>query len=138
MAGTVAAGRRGARRGTPGGRRTAATEAGAVTAETAAVLPLLVAVALALVWLVTLAAAQVRVVDAAREVARLAARGEDVGAAVDRGRQVAPAGADVDVRQDREQVTVAVAAEVHGPGGLLAFLPGVEVRSKAVAAVEPR
>ncbi len=41
-----------------------------VTAETVMVLPLLVAVALGLAWLVSLGATQVRVVDAAREVAR--------------------------------------------------------------------
>src|SRR5206468_518397 len=42
---------------------------GAATAETVMVLPLLVALALALAWLVALAATQVRVVDSAREVA---------------------------------------------------------------------
>jgi len=47
-----------------------------VTAETALVLPVLVCVAVGLAWLVVLGAAQVRCVDAAREVARLSARGE--------------------------------------------------------------
>lgn len=152
MALLVAAGRRGTRRTAATGprrqpdhgRRTRrspdrrAIETGAVTAEAATVLPLLVAVVLALVWLLSLAAAQVRVVDAAREVARLAARGEPVAAAVEHGRQVAPTGAQFDVQADAQRVEVAVAAEVRGPGGLLAFLPGVEVRSHAVAAAEPQ
>ena len=73
-----------------GSGRHRATEAGAVTAEAAVVIPLLLAVTLGLVWLVALAATQVRVVDAAREVARSAARGESDPVAVARGRQVAP------------------------------------------------
>ena len=47
-----------------------------VTAEAAMVLPVLVALTAALAWVVTLGIAQVRLVDAAREAARLAARDE--------------------------------------------------------------
>ena len=50
------------------------SQRGAVTAETAMMLPVLVLITLALVWLLALAAAQTRVVDAAREVARAVAR----------------------------------------------------------------
>ena len=57
------------------------------------VLPVLVAVALGLVWLVALAATQVRVVDAARETARAAARDDGRASAVALGRRVAPDGA---------------------------------------------
>ena len=57
-------------------------ERGMVTAEAAMVFPVLVCLTLALAWTVLLGVAQVRVVDAAREAARLAARGED-GATVD-------------------------------------------------------
>jgi Flp pilus assembly protein TadG len=109
-----------------------------VTAEAAVVVPLLVAVTIALVWLVALAATQLRVVDAAREAARAAARGDSDVAAVDRGRQVAPDGATFQVSRSGEEVTVRVVAEVRGPGGLLDFLPAVRVRSEAVAAEEPR
>jgi TadE-like protein len=110
---------------------------GAVTAEAAVVIPLLLAVAMALVWLVALAATQVRVVDAAREAARAAARGETDVAAVGLGRQVAPEGARFEVSRGGGAVTVRVVADVRGPGGLLAFLPSVPVRSEAVAAEEP-
>ena len=109
-----------------------------MAAEAAVVIPLLLAVALALVWLVALAATQVRVVDAAREAARAAAHGDSDAAAVDRGRQVAPDGARFDLSRSGEEITVRVVAEVRGPGGLLGFLPGVPVTSEAVAAQEPR
>ena len=112
-------------------------ERGAVTAEAAVVIPLLLAVAMALVWLVALAATQVRVVDAAREAARAAARGEPDAASVERGRQVAPDGARIEISRGGGVVTVRVASEVSGPGGLLAFLPPVPVSSEAVAAEEP-
>jgi len=112
-------------------------ERGAATAELALVLPLLLAVTLGLVWLLSVAAAQIRIVDAARESARAAARGEADGAAVDRGLQVAPAGSHIAVRSTADRVTATAVGQVSGPGGLLAFLPGVTVRAEAVAAQEP-
>jgi hypothetical protein len=118
-------------------RGTARDERGAVAAEAAAVLPVLVAVTVGLVWLVALAAAQVRVVDGAREVARVAARGEPDGAAAAHGRRVAPAGTRFTVSRGEDTVRVTAVAEVEGPGGLFGFLPGVEVRAESVAAREP-
>jgi Flp pilus assembly protein TadG len=113
-------------------------QTGAVTAEAAMVLPLLVAFAMGLVWILGVAVAQVRVVDAAREAARAAARGDSAGAAVARGRRVAPAGARFSISQGGDQVRVRVTAEIHGPGGLFAHLPGVRVSSESVATEEPR
>lgn len=106
-------------------------------------LPVIVAMAVGLAWLVSLTVAQVRVVDAAREVARAVARGEPQGGAVALGRRIAPEGTAFTVAhgggpQGWESVTVAASAQVGGPGGLFAFLPGVEVRSTAVAQMEPR
>jgi hypothetical protein len=109
-----------------------------VTAETVMVLPMLAAVTLALVWLVGLAGTHVRVVDAAREVARAAARGESVGAAVDLGRRVAPPGARIAVRDSGDEVVVDVGAAVRAPTGLLGFLPPVRVDASTVAAKEPQ
>lgn len=109
---------------------------GAVTAETALVLPVLVATTLALVWLVSLAASQVRLVDAARETARAAARGESVSQAIERGRAVAP-GAEIQVSLTDDRVTVSVRSAVVGPGGLLSHLPGADLSAAAVAAREP-
>lgn len=107
-----------------------------MTAETAVALPALVGVALGLVWLVALAVTQVRVVDAARETARAIARDEPVATAIDLGRRVAPAEADFSVEDADGEVRVRVVAEVRGPGGLLGFLPGVEVDAEAVTAKE--
>jgi Flp pilus assembly protein TadG len=111
---------------------------GAATAELALSLPLLVAVTIGLVWLLSVGAAQVRVVDAARETARAAARGDSTGEAVARGLQVAPPGSRITVRGvgDGDRVTVEAAGEVSGPGGLFGFLPAVTVHAEAVAAVE--
>ena len=53
-------------------------DAGMVTAETAVVLPVLLLVLAGAVAAVTVVGAQLRCVDAAREGARAAARGEDV------------------------------------------------------------
>jgi hypothetical protein len=100
------------------------------------VLPLLVAVALALAWLVTLAATQVRVVDAAREVARSAARDDSRGHALALGRRVAPRGSSITVSEQSGTVVVHVRTEMPGPHGLLDFLPAVDVQAEAVAAQE--
>ncbi len=121
----------------PAPRHRRSDESGAVTAEAAVVIPLLLAVTMTLVWLVALAATQVRVVDAAREAARAAARGESDATSLERGRQVAPDGARFEISRANGAVTVRVASEVDGPGGLLAFLPAVPVSSEAVAAEEP-
>ena len=114
------------------GARGARREQGAVTAELALSLPVLVAVTTGLVWLLAVGAAQVRVVDAARETARGVARGDATAEAVARGEQVAPAGSSVTVtRQDGRVVAVATGS-VAGPGGLFDFLPEVRVSAEAV------
>jgi hypothetical protein len=114
----------------------ARAERGAATAELAMVLPLLVAVAIGLVWLLAVGAAQVRAVDAARETARALARGEDAAAAVDRGLRVATAGSRISVSRGAGEVRVTVTGRVEGPGGLFAHLPSPRLRAEAVAADE--
>lgn len=111
---------------------------GAVTAETAMVLPLLVAATLGLVWMLSLAVAQVRVTDAAREVARALARDEARASAFALGRRVAPAGARIGVRQDGRVLLVHVEAVVGGADGLFRFVPSVSVDAEAVTAQEGR
>jgi len=101
------------------------------------VLPLLVGVTVGLVWLLALGVTQVRVVDAARETARALARDEPRAQAIALGRRVAPEGASFQVGEADDAVHVRVVAEVSGPGGLFAFLPGVDVDGEAVAAREP-
>lgn len=113
-------------------------DTGAVTAEAAMLLPVLVAFALGLVWVLAVAVAQVRVVDAAREAARSAARGDSDSVAIAKGRRVAPPGARFSVARRDGRVDVTVSDEVHGPGGLFTHVPGLEVTSHAVAEQEPR
>jgi hypothetical protein len=111
-------------------------EDGAVTAELALALPLLVALTAGLVWLLAIGAAQVRVVDASREAARTLARGDDTATAVGIARRIAPEGARVSVAVDGGEVRVTTTARVRGPGGLLSGLPGVSVAADAVSVLE--
>jgi Flp pilus assembly protein TadG len=109
---------------------------GAATAELAMVLPLLVAIALGLVWLLAVGAAQVRADDAARETARALARGEDQASAVERGLAVAPDGSRMAISRGGGEVRVSVTGRVEGPGGLFAHLPSPSLHAEAVAADE--
>lgn len=80
---------------------------------------------------VTAVIGQLRCTDAAREAARVIARGEsDRAEAV--LRSVAPAGARLTVQVDGDTVRVEVAAEPAG-----GVLPGVHLRAKAFAVLEP-
>ncbi len=100
------------------------------------VLPVLVAIAVGLSWLIALSATQVRVVDAAREVARAAARDEPAAEAIARGRRVAPEGATIHLTTEGSSVIATVEAEVGGPAGVFSFLLPVQLSSEAVAARE--
>jgi hypothetical protein len=71
----------------------------------------------------------VRCVDAAREAARLAARGDDASASV-AAQGIAPYGAAVQLRRDGEFVVATVTA--RSP-----LLPGIIIAGDAVAAAEP-
>jgi hypothetical protein len=72
---------------------------------------------------------QVRCVDAAREAARLAARGDD-GSASAAARGIGPTGAVLHLRRDGAFVIATVTT--RSP-----LLPGVSIAAEAVAAVEP-
>jgi hypothetical protein len=111
-------------------------ERGAVTAELALALPLLVSVTVGLVWLLAVAAAQVRTVDAARETARALARGDDPERAVALGARIAPADSEVSVTRAAGEVRVTVSGQVPGPGGLFDHLPAPRVHAEAVAVEE--
>ena len=104
-----------------------------VTAETAVVLPVLLLVLAGAVAALTVVGAQLRCVDAAREGARAAARGDDVAVARTLARQEAPDGMAVSVTLDGEDVRVVVSGRVPvlGPVPL-----DVEVSAEAVARLE--
>jgi hypothetical protein len=125
--------RGGAPRGT---RREARGETGAVTAETALVLPLLVALTLAMVWLASVGLTQMRVTDAAREVARALARGDPPGSATALAEVVAPGSRVEVVEQADGTVLVRVTRPLHPPGGLLDALPAGEASATATALLE--
>ncbi len=124
--------------GRPAGRRAGrrAGQRGAVTAETALALPVLLAVTAGMVWLVAVGVGQVRTVDAARETARALARGDDTARAIAVGERVAPGGVRISVVEEGERVVVRAAGRVAGPGGLFAALPGADLEAEAVALAE--
>ena len=105
-----------------------------VTAETAVVLPVLLLVLAGAVAAVTVVGAQLRCVDAAREGARAAARGDDVATVAAIVRRVAPDGAGIDAIREGEDVRVTVTVEVP-PLGPVQWR--VEVSAEAVARLEP-
>ncbi|MCE0768350.1 pilus assembly protein [Pseudonocardia kujensis] len=104
-------------------------ERGAVTVEAAIALSALTLVVLAALGAVATVAAAVRCTDAARELVRLAARGE-----ADRGRAaaaaLAPGGAVIELSTTAEEVRAVVSAAPVGP------LP-IRVSGRAVGAREP-
>ena len=111
-------------------------DAGAVTAELALGLPVLLALTAGLVWLLALGSAQVRVVDASREAARAVARGDDHASAVRVAERIAPDGAVVRISVSGGEVRVSTTARVAGPGGLFDHLPRFDVEAEAVALME--
>ena len=92
--------------------------------EAALAIATLVAVLLLCGAGLTAVSLQVRCVDAAREAARLAARGEDATSGVAAG--MAPSGASLEVRRDGEFIVARVRARA-------AMLPGLVIAGEAVA-----
>ena len=109
-------------------RRIASDERGMVTVEAAYAIAAIVVTVLIAVGGVSAMIAQIRCTDAAREAARLAARGDDA-AAHEAASRLAPDGAQVEVRTEGDHVVAVVTA----PAGLLPL----DLRGEAIAAVEP-
>ncbi|MGW0432389.1 TadE family type IV pilus minor pilin [Micromonospora sp. NPDC003197] len=109
----------------------AGRDRGSYTAELAAGLPALMLLLFFGLTSVNAVTTKAQCVDAAREAALAAARGEDGVAA---GQRAAPAGAVVSVTVAGETVAAAVRAPVRALG---ARLPRLTVSATAVAAVEP-
>lgn len=107
------------------------SDRGSATAELAVSLPALLLMVLTAITAVLAVRTQMECVDAAREAARAAARGESGTLA---GGRVAPAGAQVRVVTDGDTVRATVRAMVRPLGPRL---PGFEVDAIAVAAAEP-
>ena len=79
---------------------------------------------------ITAVSMEVRCVDAAREAARLAARGDE-RSAVDVARRIAPDGAVVQLRRDGDFMVATVVAHSN-------LLPTLDIGARAVSAAEPR
>jgi Flp pilus assembly protein TadG len=105
-----------------------------VTAETAVVLPVLLLVLAGAVAAVVVVGAQLRCVDAAREGARAAARGDAVATVSALAARAAPEGSTtaVEVAGDDVRVTVSVEVAPLGPLPLR-----MRVRAEARAQREP-
>jgi Flp pilus assembly protein TadG len=116
-----------------GWRLRAATrsESGMVTAEMALAIPALVAVVVALAWLLSLGATQGLVAQAAREGARAAARGESAASVRAAAQLVAPEAA-VTVRRSGRTVSVTAAVTRTPPIRFLRPLRR-EVRASATS-----
>lgn len=102
---------------------------GAVTVEAALAIAALVAVLVLCLAGVSAVSMQVRCIDAAREAARLAARGDNAHAE-SAARRIAPADAVVQLRRDGDFVVARVSTTS-------ALLPGVTIVAEALAAAEP-
>ena len=107
-----------------------------VTAETAVVLPVLLVVLAAAVWVLAAVAAQLRCVDAARVGARAAARGDNTAGVVAAATAVAPGGAEISVVRTGDEASVVVRAVVRPFGAVLSRLPGTPVAAHATAVLE--
>ena len=105
---------------------------GSVTAELAAGIPVLVILLAAALTAVSAVSTQLRCVDAAREGARAAARGERDPAGF--ARRIAPSGATVRLTANGDLVRVDVSVRAQPLGRLL---PGPIVDGVAVASREP-
>jgi TadE-like protein len=117
-----------------GGRQAGpyAWDGGFVTAESAMVMPVLVLVALVLLWGLYAMAMRIQCLDAARTGARAAARQDPDDAVAAAAREVAPRGAAVTVAREGGRVRVTVVARPPVPLGNLSF----ELREQAVASAE--
>jgi Flp pilus assembly protein TadG len=108
-----------------------AEDRGMVTVEAAlALCSLVVVLAIAFAG-ISAVAAQLRCIDAAREAARLTARGEQ-GRGEELARRLAPRNAVVQVSVRGDEVTARVSADP-----VAELLPGVEVAAEAAAVLEP-
>ena len=104
---------------------------GTVTVEAALALCSLMVVLALVLGAVSAVAAQLRCVDAAREAARLTARGEQ-DRAEELAQRIAPRGATVQVTVHGDEVTARVSADP-----VAGLLPGIEIGAEAAAVLEP-
>lgn len=111
-------------------------ERGMATAELAVLTPLAVAFTVLLLWTASLGYTQVQLTDAAREAARMVARGDAVAAAEQVARDQAPEGSEVVITQGDGVVEVVVSVRSTMPGTWFDDPLGRDLSATAVAALE--
>ncbi|PRZ43113.1 hypothetical protein CLV47_103170 [Antricoccus suffuscus] len=104
------------------------------TAEIAVAIPAVVLLLGGLIAVIAAVAAQLRCVDAAREGARAAARGDSASVVVSIAQRAAPNGAAVSVAINGDTVTVTVQAPTRPVGGLVGTYT---VTASATGRMEP-
>lgn len=107
-----------------------------VSAETAMLMPLGVAFAFLLMWVISLGVLQVRLVDSSREAARMIARGEPVSTATGAAQKFAPEGAHVKATSSDGYVTVTVSGSSSMPVPFFSSVGAQTLDATAVAALE--
>lgn len=111
-------------------------ERGAVTAEMAFALPVLISVLLLGMWSIGLVVLNIRCIDAARDVARATARGESVDQAKAIGQHTVPAGT-ITITRDGADIHVTVSTPpAHNPP-LLTFITPTRLTATATVQAEP-
>ncbi|MFD7153870.1 TadE family type IV pilus minor pilin [Kribbella sp. NPDC059898] len=111
-------------------------DGGAVTAEMALVLPVLVALLVLGIWSVGLVVMNIRCMDAARDVARAVARGDSPEEAEAIGRRTVPTGT-ITITRDDSDIQVTVTAEPTQNPPLLTFIAPIQLTAKATIQSEP-
>ena len=99
-------------------------------------LPVLVILLAVALWSIAIAADRLSCLDAARDGARAAARGESTAAVVAATKAAGPAGSVVELTRTGDQVSVTVRLRVGPVSGVLAGLPAPVVTATAVAQSE--
>jgi len=135
--GTKTSGRRPDRLGWLGqAREVDERERGAVVAELAIALPVLVALLMLGIWAIGLVVLNIQCIDAARDVARAVARGEPPDQAEAIGRRAIPTGS-VTITREASDIQVTVTATPANKPPLLTFITPTRITATATLQAEP-
>ncbi|WP_214327323.1 TadE family type IV pilus minor pilin [Nonomuraea sediminis] len=103
--------------------------------ETAAVLPALVVVLAAALWVIQVVGIRLECVDAARTAARAAARGEDLDQVRAAAQAATRPNAQISITRDPEHTKIEIKIEVYPAWG--PTLPAIQVSATATTDTEP-
>jgi Flp pilus assembly protein TadG len=118
-------------------RRLRRAQRGAITAEIAITLPVLLTLLFLGIWLIGIVRTNIQCIDAARDVARAVARGESTESAQELGRRTAPADATITITHTGLDIHVTVTAEPSHQAPLLSALPTSPITARATLQSEP-